>query len=482
MLESDGEAALRDIFLKGIQQSVNQEIVQKVDDGIRDVTVRGNEAVGHYEASQDKELQRLEEELDRLARGYTAVEANQATFSEQIHALDQKLALTGVTLGASTEAFVAAGFAVSAATGSNSNAACRATSDSASGPVASIQLMNHLADLAGESTTASRSSTSPFATPLVTPLRTPLSGGSSSSSSTFANVPEFPFPATRTPVSLASALEVSFDLIDGTANGWATGCANGPSASSSKAGGAAGQILEISLKRAKGMSLGLDVAHSSGHDKVLTIKHVKPDGAIEAWNRRCRQEGGAMLEQVIRAGDRIASVNNVAYNAERMLQECTESEDLKLMVLRSGSADNGSRDGAVLSHEERLSTGGEEEVQPVLAERRVVHGAHRKAAKAAALVIAAEKAPAPSRSSAAGREPLPPPAPAQATKAGVKAMAKAAAVAVDNKLQVAPLSTPAGPEQPGTTASPARKRPGRRGGRGAKGAVASAVAASASSV
>lgn len=211
--------------------------------------------------------------------------------------------------------------------------------------------------------------------------------------------------------------------------------------------------MEISLHKAKGISLGLDVAHGDGCGKFLLIKHVKPDGAIEAWNRRCLAERGEMLEMAIQAGDRIASVNNVAYNAERMLQECAEKEHLKLMVLRSGnSGSGGDCVGEVPCQEDPV-------VAEAVPERRA-HGAHRKAAKAAALVVAEMARPAVCRNSVTGRVLLPAPAPAQAAKAAVKAIAKAAAAAVDKTL-VAQTSAP-----PAPVASQGRKRAGRRGGGG----------------
>merc|ERR1712060_109960 len=90
-------------------------------------------------------------------------------------------------------------------------------------------------------------------------------------------------------------------------------------------------VFSFTLRKADDTELGLNVSHQE-HDRVLCIEGVMADGAVDAWNRQCR--GSALLEKVVFPGDKIISVNNVAYNADKMLEECKEKRLLRLTVAR----------------------------------------------------------------------------------------------------------------------------------------------------
>mmetsp|Transcript_118771 Transcript_118771/g.322250 ORF Transcript_118771/g.322250 Transcript_118771/m.322250 type:complete len:210 (-) Transcript_118771:163-792(-) len=147
-----------------------------------------------------------------------------------------------------------------------------------------------------------------------------------------ADIPPFPFPgpvAGTVPLSLAEALCSQAPLQQRTQLSLATSlsptAAPGPEVAPTP-----GQFT-FTLRKADGADLGLDVSHSH-KDKALRIEGVRPEGAVEAWNRQCH--GGVAAEKVVREGDKIVSVNSVSHDPDRMLQECKEKQLLKLTIVR----------------------------------------------------------------------------------------------------------------------------------------------------
>ncbi|CAJ1387536.1 unnamed protein product [Effrenium voratum] len=87
-------------------------------------------------------------------------------------------------------------------------------------------------------------------------------------------------------------------------------------------------VFSMTLRKADGAELGLNVKPL---DEVLLVEGVRPEGAVEAWNRQCASS--AHPERVVLAGDRIRSVNNQT-DPEKMLEECREKQLLKLTLVR----------------------------------------------------------------------------------------------------------------------------------------------------
>lgn len=148
------------------------------------------------------------------------------------------------------------------------------------------------------------------------------------------DVPAFPFPAQPSsppaPLSLAEALgtqtpqRTPLSLVNSLTP---------PGASPEVARTPLGNpgIFSFTLRKADGADLGLNVSHHE-HDQVLRVEGVRADGAVEAWNRQCA--GSAAAEKAVISGDKIISVNNIAYDPSEMLKECRDKQLLKLTIVR----------------------------------------------------------------------------------------------------------------------------------------------------
>lgn len=105
------------------------------------------------------------------------------------------------------------------------------------------------------------------------------------------------------------------------------------------------KVFTVTLEKDVGAGLGLNVSHTE-RERVLRVDGVWPDGAVEAWNQRCAQSSlmdspapdVPAQNRALGTGDRIISVNSVARDAKRMLQECRENAQLKLTIMRGGPA------------------------------------------------------------------------------------------------------------------------------------------------
>jgi len=148
-------------------------------------------------------------------------------------------------------------------------------------------------------------------------------------------VPDFPFaptPAAPTPTpSAATPLSLAEALHSETAS---------PSVPVSLMGSlpppSQGQrIFSFTLRKADGTDLGLNVSHN-GDDKALRVEGVRPEGAVEAWNRQC--VGSTASDKAVLPGDRIVSVNGVVNDPVKMLEECRDKQLLKITVTRGEAA------------------------------------------------------------------------------------------------------------------------------------------------
>jgi len=88
------------------------------------------------------------------------------------------------------------------------------------------------------------------------------------------------------------------------------------------------EFIKITLRRADGGKLGLDLQHTD-FNRGLEVMAVQPGGAVDAWNRQCSSEARMILP-----GDSIVAVND-ACDAEIMLTECREKL-LLAMKLKPG--------------------------------------------------------------------------------------------------------------------------------------------------
>jgi hypothetical protein len=94
-------------------------------------------------------------------------------------------------------------------------------------------------------------------------------------------------------------------------------------------------MFSFTLRKADGTDLGLNVSHHED-DKALRVEGVRPEGAVEAWNRQC--VGSTASEKAVLPGDRIVSVNGVVNDPAKMLEECRDRQLLKITVVRGEAA------------------------------------------------------------------------------------------------------------------------------------------------
>lgn len=148
-------------------------------------------------------------------------------------------------------------------------------------------------------------------------------------------LPRFPFPAPASPAAPLNLAEaVGAQTPQRTPLSLANSLTSTPpevTLSAAAPGPGGGGLFSFTLRKADRADLGLNVSHRE-HDKVLRVESVRPEGAVEAWNRQC--VGGAAAEKAVVAGDKIISVNSIAYDPKRMLEECREKQLLKLTVVR----------------------------------------------------------------------------------------------------------------------------------------------------
>jgi len=149
----------------------------------------------------------------------------------------------------------------------------------------------------------------------------------------YPNVPAFPMSPQVTsnahPFSLAEALLQSPQLLSLASS--PAPAPGSPDSSSACDVSANTYTFSFTLRKADGADLGLNVSHHE-NDKVLRVEGVRPEGAVEAWNRQC--SGSSLSNKAVLAGDIITSVNKIITDPKKMLEECRDKQLLKLTVLR----------------------------------------------------------------------------------------------------------------------------------------------------
>lgn len=103
-----------------------------------------------------------------------------------------------------------------------------------------------------------------------------------------------------------------------------------PPVSPARETSASTSTFSITLRRADNVSLGLDVNPSG---QALVVEAVKPDGAVEAWNRL---SAGSSRE--VKRGDRIVAINDASCVAS-MREECRTKRLLKITLTRTCQTD-----------------------------------------------------------------------------------------------------------------------------------------------
>lgn len=297
-----GPNASRQEVIEVIRTAVMQEVEQRVKEKADDMWTRGKQMMGQMQQKHKEKTQLLTEEVARCTERQRALEAENEKLKEVLEGLAGRLAVIGNVFNQKNVA------------------------------------------------SPGRDSTAPGNSPAVTegssPLQfTPASFTPTTSALTLEgklpDVPAFPFPAqmspcgTPAPLSLVEALgaqtpqrtplSLASSLAPTTPEMASPFITRSPVFSTG--------IFSFTLRKADGADLGLNVSHSKT-EQVLNVEGVRADGAVEAWNKQCA--GSIHQEKTVIVGDRIIGVNSIAYDPEKMLEECRDKQLLKLTIVRAG--------------------------------------------------------------------------------------------------------------------------------------------------
>merc|ERR1712113_491383 len=99
--------------------------------------------------------------------------------------------------------------------------------------------------------------------------------------------------------------------------------------------GTFGYVFRFTLRRADGVSLGLEVERDM-NDRALLVRTVFQNGAVDAWNRQCVET--RMGWKAVLPGDRIVQANK-ALGCEAILEEIKQRFLLHLVIARETPAD-----------------------------------------------------------------------------------------------------------------------------------------------
>lgn len=309
-------------FIEEIKAVIDNHVAGRADE----LRAWGTQMMGQMNKKMKEKTASLSEEVALCREKQARLE----TENEQLKEVLQHLAGRFQMLGALISSKVMADPLVSAAASMAAESAAGAAAVSVPSPgpqagVAAAVSPQEGADAARAAPTAAAGpdqAAGTAAVPDAAPRRDPK----------MADIPPFPFPgpaAGTVPLSLAEALSSQVPQQQRTQLSLATSLS--PAAAPAEAAAATPGQFTFTLRKADGADLGLDVSHSLT-DKTLRIEGVRPEGAVEAWNRQCH--GSVAAEKVVQVGDKLVSVNSVSYDPEKMLQECKDKQLLKLTIIR----------------------------------------------------------------------------------------------------------------------------------------------------
>eukprot|EP00931_Biecheleriopsis_adriatica_P086489 TRINITY_DN61152_c0_g1_i1.p1 TRINITY_DN61152_c0_g1~~TRINITY_DN61152_c0_g1_i1.p1 ORF type:complete len:450 (+),score=114.95 TRINITY_DN61152_c0_g1_i1:80-1351(+) len=324
-LKELGPAASRDAIMEAIREVVLSAVEHKVQEKTEALWSKGKQVVATMQQRHKEKTQQLMEEVVQCQRKQAELEAENGRLKQTL----QSLAVQFMNVGA----------------GYLAKDGSRSSPDAAASTVASIP---------SPLPTDATPSPSIFTPQVFTPGSADFSGGGDAarlaqSSHALPDVPAFPFPspsAAMPPPSPAPAAPISLaeSLAPKTPQRTPVSLANSlnspapemPSPFTLNGRGAPGfagglGTFSFTLRKADGAELGLNVSHHED-DRVLRVEGVRPDGAVDAWNRQCM--GTAMSEKAVVPGDRIICVNTVQYDPAGMLEECKHKQLLKITVVR----------------------------------------------------------------------------------------------------------------------------------------------------
>jgi len=301
----------RQALLAELRQTVMAEVETKINEKMKEVFSRGNKMMKEFEQESQQKNAGIIAELERLRTSHEALQAEHEHLRTVLAGMVQQLSVLGSLFMAGPKTGLptsSAGIAAAFSTNGTNASTCGS------------------ADAANNSSAASASSLQD------SPSEHSATAAALGSFSPLPAVPDFPFPAPSTastplpsappatPLSLAEALSSELTSAAVPVSLMGSLSRKGP------------YYFSFTLRKADGTDLGLNVSHHE-EDKALRVESVRPEGAVEAWNRQC--VGSTAAEKAVMPGDRIVSVNAIINNPAKMLEECREKQLLKMTIIRN---------------------------------------------------------------------------------------------------------------------------------------------------
>jgi len=314
---------------EAVQRVLFHDVDTKVAEKVEELWQKGKHMLSQVQQKHHEKTEKLATEVSKCLERQRALEAENEQLKQVVASLASRLALLNAIIGGTG--------------GSGDGGLPEANLVRAHSPARGCTASPGATTAAGGSSIASVTppQTRGSSTDTLTPLQGSAGGGDG-----FAPLPEvpaFPFPSqpqrtggaplslaealgsrSKTPQSQPTPLSLASSLPHGPSLEAVAQCYGGTCASS-------GSVFSFTIRKADETDLGLNVSHHQ-HDKVLFVEGVRAEGAVDAWNRQC--VGGAFPEKAVIPGDKIISVNNVAYDPEKMLEECKERRLLRLTIAR----------------------------------------------------------------------------------------------------------------------------------------------------
>lgn len=298
--------------IDAIRQLVIRDVDQKVCEKTEELWQKGAKALTDMQKKHKDQTAHLADEVEKCRDRQRALQAENQKLKQEISNLANRFSLLGAVCGGKN-ATVPQDLAAVA----NADAAT-ATPQSEKASPETLPQTPFSPDLASgiclgeacETSTASLPDVPSF--PFLAQMQSPCPG----------------FPATASPLCLADAL--------GTQTPTRTPLSLAMTLSPCLSPDTHLPCVEkgrftFTLRKADGADLGLNVSHHED-GTALRVESVRPDGAVEAWNRQCA--GTAAQEKVVVIGDNIIAVNGIGGDPKKMLDECRDKQLLRITVAR----------------------------------------------------------------------------------------------------------------------------------------------------
>eukprot|EP00933_Yihiella_yeosuensis_P071176 TRINITY_DN79378_c0_g1_i1.p1 TRINITY_DN79378_c0_g1~~TRINITY_DN79378_c0_g1_i1.p1 ORF type:complete len:460 (+),score=133.26 TRINITY_DN79378_c0_g1_i1:68-1447(+) len=333
-----GPDATHEEIVQVVREAVLAEVEQKVQEKTTELWAKGKQVLGQMQQRHKEKTTELMAEVQRCQEKQKALTAENERLKQVLQGLAARFTMLGAAFGQKDHSLGA----LSPEMGAQST-------------IAGLSPL-HMEDTPSQAYTPGPFTPSPYSPAPAAdahagsaevklpdvpafPFPTSTPGGSSSVTGAASPAPlslsealgatATPTTQQRKPLSLANSLGESPAPPQLASPFTQGGRGLGHPSASGLVGGSG--LFSFTLRKADGAELGLNVSHHED-DKVLRVEGVRPDGAVEAWNRQCH--GSPFAEKAVLSGDRIICVNSVYYDPVKMLEECKDKQLLKLTIVR----------------------------------------------------------------------------------------------------------------------------------------------------